>query len=110
MPHGMQEEENNPDTSTTSTEKQSWDNAAIANAQEAYGEVSKILASRAIDHRMFYLIEWRDGHEASWLPASGIARDVVAEYETEWWKAVRSVDDVKLEELLRRRPGRGCGG
>lgn len=80
--------------------KQMWDDAAIASAQEVYGEVSKIISSRAIDHRMFYLIEWKDGHEPSWLPASSIAKDVLAEYESPWWKASRAGDDMKLRELL----------
>lgn len=89
-------------SSTPHEVKQMWDDAAIASAsaQEVYGEVSKIISSRAIDYRMFYLIEWEDGHEPSWLPASSIAKDVLAEYESPWWKASRAGDDVKLRELL----------
>lgn len=94
------DDEEDGSSSYSSSQKKKWDDDAITSAQEVYGEVSKIIASRAIDHRMFYLIEWKDGHEPSWLPATGIAKDVLAEYESNWWKAARAGDDAKLKELL----------
>jgi signal recognition particle protein len=51
---------------------------------ESYGEVNKIIGSRAIGGgaAMEYLIEWKDGHAPSWLLSDYIAKDVVAEYES----------------------------
>ncbi|KAH7278732.1 hypothetical protein KP509_38G054000 [Ceratopteris richardii] len=94
------DEHNGYEDAPAHSQKQEWDNDTITSATAVYGEVSKIIASRAIDHRMFYLIEWKDGHEPSWLPASSIAKDVLAEYESNWWKAARAGDDAKLMELL----------
>ncbi|KAI3972529.1 hypothetical protein MKW92_013171 [Papaver armeniacum] len=50
---------------------------------------------------MEYLIEWKDGHTLSWLPASFIAKDVIAEYETPWWNAAKKADDVALQNLIQ---------
>lgn len=47
-----------------------------------------------------FLIEWKDGHAPSWVPAAGIAADVVAEYETPWWTAAKKADDAALSALL----------
>ncbi|MCO5557054.1 hypothetical protein L7F22_010610 [Adiantum nelumboides] len=94
------DEDDDEAESPSYSQKQDWDDDAIRSAEGVYGEVSKIIASRAIDHRMFYLIEWKDGHEPSWLPLSSIAKDVLAEYEGNWWKAARAGDDAKLKELL----------
>ncbi|OMO80010.1 hypothetical protein CCACVL1_13228 [Corchorus capsularis] len=69
---------------------------------ESYGEVSKIIGSRALPggKGMEYLIEWKDGHAPSWVPEDFIAKDVVAEYETPWWTAAKKADDKALAELL----------
>lgn len=94
------EDDDDAENVSAYSEKKEWDDEAITSAEGVYGEVSKIIASRAIDYRMYYLIEWKDGHEPSWLPASSIAKDVLAEYEGNWWKAARAGDDAKLKELL----------
>ncbi|KAE8703164.1 putative signal recognition particle 43 kDa protein [Hibiscus syriacus] len=69
---------------------------------ESYGEVSKIIGSRALPggKGMEYLIEWKDGHDPSWVPQDFIAEDVVAEYETPWWTAAKKADDKALAQLL----------
>lgn len=67
---------------------------------EAFGEVKKIIGSRALGDTMQYLIEWEDGHRPTWVPSANIARDVVEEYEGPWWAAVKKVDEKKLRELL----------
>lgn len=67
---------------------------------EAFGEVKKIIGSRALGGTMQYLIEWEDGHRPTWVPSANIARDVVEEYEGPWWAAVKKVDEKKLRELL----------
>lgn len=67
---------------------------------EAFGEVKKIIGSRAFGGTMQYLIEWEDGHRPTWVPSANIARDVVEEYEGPWWAAVKKVDKNKLAELL----------
>eukprot|EP00262_Sarcandra_glabra_P017294 TRINITY_DN587_c0_g1_i1.p1 TRINITY_DN587_c0_g1~~TRINITY_DN587_c0_g1_i1.p1 ORF type:complete len:378 (+),score=64.01 TRINITY_DN587_c0_g1_i1:142-1275(+) len=69
-------------------------------AAELYGEVNKIIGSRAVDAGMEYLIEWKDGHSPSWVPSSNIAKDVVAEYETPWWTAAKKADSAALSRLL----------
>ena len=81
--------------------------------EEAYGEVDRIVSSRAVKNPVFaedgsattsvateYLVEWKDGHEPSWIPAEAIAADVVAEYETPWWTAAKKADAEELAVLL----------
>ncbi|XP_004985832.3 probable signal recognition particle 43 kDa protein, chloroplastic [Setaria italica] len=81
--------------------------------EEAYGEVDRIVSSRTIKNPVFaedgsattsvateYLVEWKDGHEPSWIPAEAIAADVVAEYETPWWTAAKKADAEALAALL----------
>ncbi|KAJ4715897.1 signal recognition particle 43 kDa protein, chloroplastic [Melia azedarach] len=75
---------------------------------EAYGEVSKIIGSRALEGGtgMEYLIEWKDGHAPSWVPQDFIAKDVVAEYESPWWTAAKKADEMALKELIEAEDGR----
>lgn len=84
---------------------------ATANAaqdDESYGEVSKIIGSRALEGGtgMEYLIEWKDGHAPSWVPSNYIAKDVVAEYETPWWNAAKKADEPALSRILNDDDGR----
>ncbi|ONL93361.1 Signal recognition particle 43 kDa protein chloroplastic [Zea mays] len=90
--------------------------------EEAYGEVDRIVSSRTVSSPVFaedgsataavateFLVEWKDGHEPSWVPAEAIAADVVAEYETPWWTAAKKADSEALaallaDETLRRDP------
>ncbi|XP_057500664.1 signal recognition particle 43 kDa protein, chloroplastic [Actinidia eriantha] len=75
---------------------------------ESYGEVNKIIGSRAIDggKAMEYLIEWKDDHAPTWVPSDFIAKDVVAEYETPWWTAAKKADDSALKQLVAAGDGR----
>lgn len=81
--------------------------------EEAYGEVDRIVSSRTVKNPVFaedgsattavateYLVEWKDGHEPSWVPAEAIAADVVAEFETPWWTAAKKADAEALAALL----------
>ncbi|CAM0870510.1 unnamed protein product [Alopecurus aequalis] len=90
--------------------------------EEGYGEVDRIVSSRTVKNAVFaedgsattatateYLVEWKDGHEPTWIPAEAIAADVVAEYETPWWEAAKKADADALgallaDEALRRDP------
>lgn len=78
------------------------------NDDESYGEVSKIIGSRALEDAtgMEYLIEWKDGHAPSWVPQDYIAKDVVAEYESPWWTAAKKADETALKELIDADDGR----
>ncbi|KAJ7967108.1 signal recognition particle 43 kDa protein, chloroplastic [Quillaja saponaria] len=78
------------------------------NEDESYGEVSKIIGSRAIQGGtgMEYLIEWKDGHAPSWAPSDYIAEDVVAEYETPWWTAAKKADQSAVQRLITAEDGR----
>ncbi|XP_047084059.1 probable signal recognition particle 43 kDa protein, chloroplastic [Lolium rigidum] len=89
---------------------------------EGYGEVDRIVSSRTVKSAVFaedgsattvtateYLVEWKDGHEPTWIQAEAIAADVVAEYETPWWEAAKKADADALgallaDEALRRDP------
>ncbi|TKY67784.1 Signal recognition particle 43 kDa protein [Spatholobus suberectus] len=75
---------------------------------ESYGEVKGIIGSRALDGAagMEYLIEWKDGHAPSWVPADFIAKDVVAEFETPWWTAAKKADESALKNLIDSGDGR----
>ncbi|CAN4079307.1 unnamed protein product [Withania somnifera] len=78
------------------------------NADETYGEVNRIIGSRAIEggKGMLYLIEWKDEHDPTWVPSDFIAKDVVAEYETPWWNAAKKPDESALKELIEAEDGR----
>ncbi|PWA67407.1 signal recognition particle 43 kDa protein [Artemisia annua] len=78
------------------------------NEEETYGEVKRIIGSRALEDNtgMEYLIEWEDDHAPTWVPGSLIAGDVVAEYESPFWMAVKKGDDGKLKEILDLDDGR----
>ncbi|XP_055805864.1 signal recognition particle 43 kDa protein, chloroplastic isoform X2 [Solanum dulcamara] len=77
-------------------------------AEETYGEVNKIIGSRAIEggKGMEYLIEWKDEHAPTWVPSDFIAKDVVAEYETPWWNAAKKPDESALRELIEAEDDR----
>ncbi|XP_065853472.1 signal recognition particle 43 kDa protein, chloroplastic [Euphorbia lathyris] len=74
---------------------------------ESFGEVSKIIGSRALQGGtgMEYLIEWKDGHDPSWLSSDFIAKDVIAEYETPWWNAAKKADESALGQILESDDG-----
>ncbi|XP_028777636.1 signal recognition particle 43 kDa protein, chloroplastic-like [Neltuma alba] len=82
--------------------------APVDKEDESYGEVKGIIGSRALEGGtgMEYLIEWKDGHEPSWVPSDFIAKDVVAEYETRWWTAARKADEAALKQLIDADDGR----
>lgn len=92
-------------TTSTSPEEEGYDD-------ESYREVNRIVGNRTIqlpnidndtDIPSFateFLVEWKDGHDPSWVPSANIAADVVAEYETPWWTAAKKADDVALSTLL----------
>ncbi|KAJ9180236.1 hypothetical protein P3X46_008507 [Hevea brasiliensis] len=87
------------------------ENTTTTNAaqdDESFGEVSKIIGSRALQGGtgMEYLIEWKDGHAPSWVPFDYIAKDVVAEYETPWWTAAKKADEPALSRILNADDGR----
>ncbi|KAG8363782.1 hypothetical protein BUALT_Bualt19G0058100 [Buddleja alternifolia] len=75
---------------------------------ETYGEVSRIIGSRALENGrgMEYLIEWKDEHAPTWVPSDYIANDVVSEYETPWWTAAKKADDAALKQLIESSDGR----
>ncbi|XP_072956738.1 probable signal recognition particle 43 kDa protein, chloroplastic [Typha angustifolia] len=79
----------------------------------SYGEVNRIIGSRTVRTPIYgddgsvatttateYLVEWKDGHAPSWVPGSGIAADVVAEFETPWWTAAKKADAAALSAIL----------
>ncbi|XP_068646116.1 probable signal recognition particle 43 kDa protein, chloroplastic [Aristolochia californica] len=77
-------------------------------SDESYGEVKRIIDSRTVPPedsssgrpQTEYLIEWMDGHTPSWVPASNVAADVIAEYETPWWTAAKKAEASALASLL----------
>ncbi|KAK0582604.1 hypothetical protein LWI29_027529 [Acer saccharum] len=83
-------------------------NDGVVGEEESYGEVNKIIGSRALQGGtgMEYLIEWKDDHAPSWVPSDYIAGDVVAEYETPWWTAAKKADDSALKQLIEAEDGR----
>ncbi|CAI8617164.1 unnamed protein product [Vicia faba] len=75
---------------------------------ESYGEVKKIIGSKTLEDStgMEYLIEWKDGHEPSWVPADFIAKDVLSEYENPWWTAARKANETEIKAILEADDGR----
>ncbi|GMH23645.1 hypothetical protein Nepgr_025488 [Nepenthes gracilis] len=78
------------------------------NEDETYGEVNKIIGSRALPggSGMEYLIDWKDDHAPTWVPSNYIAKDLVAEYETPWWTAAKKADASALKQLIEAEDGR----
>ncbi|KAL7126344.1 hypothetical protein ABFS83_14G179800 [Erythranthe nasuta] len=79
------------------------------NEDETYGEVSRIIGSRAAadtGRGMEYLIEWQDDHAPTWVPSDFIAKDVVADYETPWWTAAKKADAAALAQIIESSDGR----
>ncbi|KAL2544124.1 Signal recognition particle 43 kDa protein [Forsythia ovata] len=76
--------------------------------EESYGEVNKIIGSRALQNGsgMEYLIEWKDEHVPTWVPSDYIAKDVIAEYEAPWWNAVKKAEETALREVIKSGDGR----
>ncbi|KAK1370391.1 Signal recognition particle 43 kDa protein, chloroplastic [Heracleum sosnowskyi] len=70
------------------------------NEEETYGEVKKIIGSRAVSNTMEYLIEWKDDHVPTWVPSEFIAKDVVAEFDSPWWEAAKKGDESALSRLI----------
>ncbi|XXG59930.1 hypothetical protein AAC387_Pa04g1929 [Persea americana] len=85
---------------------------AAVGEEESYGEVNKIIGSRAVPRDetgrryMEYLIEWKDGHSPTWLPSSNIANDVIAEFDSPWWTAAKKADADALRSCLLNYPSR----
>lgn len=75
---------------------------------ESYGEVNRIIGSRALENGrgMEYLIEWKDEHAPTWVPSDYVAKDVVAEYESPWWTAAKKADDAALRQIVESDDGR----
>ncbi|KAK3015164.1 hypothetical protein RJ639_005310 [Escallonia herrerae] len=80
----------------------------VYDEDESYGEVNKIIGSRALEGEagMEYLVEWKDDHAPTWIPSDFIAKDVVAEYESPWWTAAKKADDSALKQLIDSDGGR----
>ncbi|RWR90638.1 Signal recognition particle protein [Cinnamomum micranthum f. kanehirae] len=86
---------------------------AAVGEEESYGEVNKIIGSRAVPrdetgsrYDMEYLIEWKDGHSPTWLPSPNIANDVIAEFDSPWWTAAKKADADALRSCLLDYPSR----
>ncbi|KAL2467123.1 Signal recognition particle 43 kDa protein [Abeliophyllum distichum] len=73
------------------------------NEEESYGEVNKIIGSRALQNGsgIEYLIEWKDEHVSIWVSSDYIAKDVISEYEAHWWKAVKKAEETDLQEVIK---------
>ncbi|KAM7519441.1 hypothetical protein LguiB_018403 [Lonicera macranthoides] len=73
---------------------------------EFYGEVNKIIGSRALENStdMEYLIEWKDNHSPTWIPSNFIAKDVIAEYEAPWWRERMGKEKEEERENHRQSP------
>ncbi|GAB2267796.1 hypothetical protein Dimus_002772 [Dionaea muscipula] len=90
------------------TQPQSISSFEAYNEDETYGEVNRIIGSRALPDAsgMEYLIEWKDDHASTWIPSNYVAKDVVSEYETPWWTAAKKADESALERLIGAGDGR----
>ncbi|KAL2468508.1 Signal recognition particle 43 kDa protein [Forsythia ovata] len=66
--------------------------------EKSYGEVNKIIESRALQsgNGMEYLIEWKDEHVPTWVPSDYIAKNVIVEYKALWWNAVKKLEETAL--------------
>jgi len=50
--------------------------------------------------RVEYLVEWADGSEATWEPASNLSKDLLRDFESKWWRACRTGDAQTIEKML----------
>ncbi|CAL1397362.1 unnamed protein product [Linum trigynum] len=54
---------------------------------------------------MEYLIQWKDGHEPSWLLSDYISKNVLAEYESPLLTATKKADASALQSNLESDGG-----
>lgn len=47
-----------------------------------------------------YLVEWKDGSPDTWEPVTNLADNLLRDYETKWWNAVKKGDEVTVNEML----------
>lgn len=47
-----------------------------------------------------YLVEWKDGSPDTWEPVTNLADNLLRDYETKWWNAVKKGDDVTVNAML----------
>ena len=50
--------------------------------------------------RIDYLVEWKDDSSDTWEPATNLADNLLRDYESRWWSAVRKADENTLNEML----------
>lgn len=50
--------------------------------------------------RVEYLVAWKDDSADTWEPASNLADNLLRDYETRWWSAVRKADEDTITEML----------
>ncbi|KAL2530071.1 Signal recognition particle 43 kDa protein [Forsythia ovata] len=65
--------------------------------------MNNIIRSRALQNgsSMESLIEWKDEHVPTWVPSDYIVKNVIAEYETLWWNAVKKSEETALQEVIK---------
>ena len=47
-----------------------------------------------------YLVEWKDGSSDTWEPATNLADNLLRDYESRWWTAVRKADEDTINEMV----------
>lgn len=47
-----------------------------------------------------YLVEWKDGSPDTWEPVTNLADNLLRDYETKWWNAVKKGDEATVNAML----------
>lgn len=49
-----------------------------------------------------YLVEWKDGSPDTWEPVTNLADNLLRDYESKWWNAVKKGDEATVNAMLDR--------
>eukprot|EP00889_Picochlorum_renovo_P003840 jgi/Picre1/30870/NNA_006229.t1 len=47
-----------------------------------------------------YLVEWKDGSPDTWEPVTNLADNLLRDFESKWWNAVKKGDEAVMSEML----------
>ncbi len=47
-----------------------------------------------------YLVEWKDGSPDTWEPVTNLADNLLRDFESEWWNAVKKGDEAVMNGML----------
>ena len=60
----------------------------------------RVVQEEGVPPRVEYLVQWKDGSEDTWEPATNLADDLLRDFEQRWWSAARKGDEEAMGKML----------